>query len=79
MQLNLEDVKTQCEATGAMADNLNTCPDTATFAHCFFTKIRDMVLEHKKTGSVNATSNVGTNQNTMKKSQKDTKNMNTTS
>lgn len=46
-KLNLSEIKTQCEATGASADNLNTCSDTASFGQCLFAKVRNTVIQQK--------------------------------
>lgn len=46
--INLEEIKGECEKTGAKADDLTTCPKTATFAQCMFVKIRTLVNDHKQ-------------------------------
>lgn len=60
--VNLEEIKSECERTGAKADDLTTCSKTATFAQCMFAKIRTLVIEHKPAASASA--NVASNTDT---------------
>lgn len=45
MNVSLDEIKMQCEATGAFADKLTTCSETATFAQCVFVKVRNLVMQ----------------------------------
>lgn len=46
--IDLEQIKNECEKTGAKADDLTTCSKTATFAQCVFVTIRNLVNDHKQ-------------------------------
>ena len=60
--VNLEVIKSECEKSGAKADDLTTCPKTATFAQCMFAKLRALVNDHKQVA--NASANVASNTDT---------------
>lgn len=36
-------ITAQCEETGVAADNLQTCPEVATFVQCIFVKVRQIL------------------------------------
>lgn len=64
--VSLDEIKTQCEATGAFADNLTKCSDTATFAQCVFVKVRNLVMQlelNEYKGDSNNNSNIDDNKN----------------
>lgn len=67
VNVDLDDIKKQCEKTGVSADSLTTCSKTATFVQCVFVKIRNRIVDHRQqnayTDGANNTTDTNANVN----------------
>lgn len=63
LKVDLNDIKTKCEETGASADNLTTCSKVATFGRCVFLKIRNLLTEQHQIDDAGANSALNTSAN----------------